>query len=154
MAGLSPVRGRGERLVAGTLSARTGRMACAGRRLFCRRRGRGGEEGGGVVAGEPAHEEVGGLEFGFADALAVAFGDGDQRFAGLGDDEEGLEELFVAGGEAAVLEGVEVAFRGAGAGAGAASAGFGHGGHGGHGCIWTGFGRGFTRIERGFGFRV
>jgi hypothetical protein len=70
----------------------------------------GGEEGGRVVGGEPAHEEVGGLEFGLADALAVVLGQFDEGFAGLGDDEEGLQEALVAGGEAAVLEGVEVTF--------------------------------------------
>jgi hypothetical protein len=49
-----------------------------------------------VVVGEPAHEEVGGLELCLADALAVPVGHVDEGLTGLGDLEEGLEELLVA----------------------------------------------------------
>ena len=63
-----------------------------------------------VVVGEPAHEEVGGFKLRFAYALTVAVADLDEGLAGLGDLKEGLEELLVSAGVAAVLEGVKVAF--------------------------------------------
>jgi hypothetical protein len=80
----------------------------------------GGEELG-VVGGEPAHEEVGGLDLFLLLALHAVAEDGDEGFAGLGDAEDGLEDDLVALGEAAVLEGVEVAFGRAGASARAAA---------------------------------
>ncbi len=80
---------------------------------------------------EEALEEEGGDLFGAALLKLVAAGEGEEGAAGLGDGgEEGAElgpstrlRINSLGGAAAVLEGVEVAGRGAGAGASAAPSG-------------------------------
>ncbi len=72
---------------------------------------------------EEALEEEGGEFFGAALLKLVAAGEGEEGAASLGDGSEEGAELGELGGAAAVLEGVEVAGRGAGAGASAAPAG-------------------------------
>ena len=78
-----------------------------------------GENDGGDFFEEGGHEDASSF-LGLFAAAAVAFAKVDEGLAGLGDLEEGFEELGLAPGVAAVFEGVEVASGGAGAGAGAA----------------------------------
>ena len=75
------------------------------------------------LADELRHEGGAAL-LGAAGLGALSLADGDHDLAGLGDLHEGLDERLLVAGEAAVLEGVEVAFGRAGAGAAAAPGAF------------------------------
>jgi hypothetical protein len=89
------------------------------RLVSLRERGGRAEHDGGDFFEEGGHEDAGAF-LGLFAAAAVAFAEVDEGLLGLGDLEEGFEELGLALRVAAVFECVEVAFGGAGAGAGAA----------------------------------
>jgi len=76
----------------------------------------------GDVFEEAGHEDAGAF-LGLLAQAAVALAEGDEGVAGLWYLHEGLDELGLAAGVAAVLEGVEVAFGSAGTGAAATPAG-------------------------------
>lgn len=90
--------------------------------------------------------EVGDL-FGVGAAGVVVAGEGDEGVVGLGDGGEGGGELCDLAGASPMLEGVEVAFRGAGTFAAAAPGVFGFGGVG-----WVGWGGHGSRYFRGVGW--
>jgi hypothetical protein len=76
-------------------------------------------EGEATGLAEELGHEGGGTLFGAAALGALTLADGDHDIAELGDLENRLDHVSLVAGEAAVLEGVEVALGGAGAGAAA-----------------------------------